>query len=837
MNGFSSIANRASFRYLGRHPWLTGLSLIGIALGVAVVVSIDLANASAQRAFELSAARVAGEATHQVVASESIDGDLYRMLRIELGLRRSAPVVEGYAVRGGRTVQVLGIDPFADRPFRPYASAPSDLDLGAFLGYEVVVLAPPAMGAVLGDTLHLSVAGRTYVATIGGVLVPQDAMSREATANLIVTDVGAAQRMFDLGGRLSRIDLILDDAAAAARVEAALPAGTRLVRSSARTETVDQLTAAFELNLNALSLLALIVAMFLIYNTITFSVVQRRPLLGRLRAIGVTRGEIFRQVVFEAVLLGVAGAGLGLLMGIVLAQGLVRLVTQTINDLYYVLEVRSVAVEPIVLLKAAGLGVAATAAAALAPAWEAASAPVHVVLQRSEEERRAHRRLPRLAAAGVAVAACAVAVLIVSGRHLVLSYVGLALVLAAFALLVPVATLWLARGARNVLGVPFGLIGRMAAQGVVHHLSRTSVAVAALSLAVAAAVGVGVMVGSFRDTVDDWLDHTLQADLYVQPPSSVFRLGQGVLEEDLVRRLAGVPGVRAVSSVRRMDIDLASGLVHLAAVDRGPGGGNIYRYTGGSPERIWERFSSGEYVLVSEPLAYRRGLTAGDTLELPTDRGPVPFPVAGVYYDYGSEQGTILMARRAFTRYFDASGLSGISVRAAPGADLSELADRLRDVIDQEVIIRSNRALREASLEVFDRSFAITTVLRVLVLLVAFAGVLSALMALQIERAREFAVLRAEGMTPGLLRKYLMLQTGVMGAISGLLAIPLGTVLAYILIFVINKRSFGWTLQFTVSADLLVQAVALAVAAALLAGIYPSRSLARTSTAETLRFE
>lgn len=832
---FASLRHRSSLRYLAGHPWLTGLSVLGIALGVAVVVAIDLANTSAQRAFDLSAERVTGRATHHVIASEAVHGDVYRMLRVDAGMRRSAPIVEGYGVRGGRTYQILGIDPFADRPFRPYASGGSELDLGAFVGGDAIVLVPPSMQG--RDTLHLSIGGREEVVTIGGHLVPGDAMSGEAVENLIVTDVGTAQRLFGLADRLSRIDLIIEDAGEADRIERMLPGGSRLVRSSARTETVEQMTAAFELNLNALSLLALVVAMFLIYNAITFSVVQRRALIGRLRAIGVTRGEVFRQVLFEALVMGVAGAAIGLLLGIVLAHGLVRLVTQTINDLYYALEVRDVVLEPIVLLKAAGLGVLATGAAAVAPAREAASSPVHVVLQRSEEETGTRRRLPALTAAGLVVASIAVVTLVVSGRNLVLSYVGLTLILAAFALLTPVLTLWLSRAMRCALGVPFGLVGRMAAQGVVHNLSRTSVAIAALSIAVAAAVGVGVMVGSFRDTVTDWLDYTLRADLYVQPPGSGVRAGRGLLQEDLMPKLARLSGVRGASSVRRLDLMLPFGRIELAAVEPSPAGEGPYRFTGGDPQRIWERFTSGASVLISEPLAYRASVGPGDSLDLPTDRGTERFEVAGVFYDYGSDQGTILMPRRLFSRHYEAQGLSGISLVVESGVDLSEMADRVRSTVGQDVVIRSNRRLREASLEVFDRTFAITTILRMIALLVAFVGVLSALMALQIEREHEFAVLRAEGMTPGLLGRYLALQTGVMGVIAGLLALPLGLALAYVLIFVINKRSFGWTLQFTAPPDILVQAFLLALAAAVLAGVYPSRALTRADPAAALRSE
>lgn len=830
-----SIAARAALRYLLRHPWLTVLSVLGIALGVAVVVSIDSANAGAKRAFDLSAERVTGRATHHIVGPSSIDGDLYRTLRVELGIRPSAPIVEGYVTYRGRAFQLLGIDPFSDRDFRPYTADVSDLDLESFLGSARTVLASPDLDAAAGDTLHLTIGGRTEIVTVGGFLIPEDETSREATRNLMVADIGTAQELLQMPGRLSRIDLILDGGAR--RIQEVLPDGIQLVSSGARTATLEQMTDAFELNLNALSLLALVVAMFLIYNAMTFSVVQRRPLIGRMRAIGISRRQIFAGVLLEAGVLGLVGSGLGLILGMWLAQGLVRLVTQTINDLYYVLEVRSAVTDVSVFVKGVLLGTVATMAAAVAPAREAAASPVGAVLQRSEEERRTIRRLPSLSAAGGAAATLATVVLLVSGRNLTLSYAGLVLLLAAFALLTPAATLVLGRMSRRLLGIPFGLIGRMSAQGVVQNLSRTSVAIAALAIAVAAAVGVGTMVQSFRGTVANWLDYTLQADLYVQPPGAGVRLTGATLDDDLPDRLRALPGVRGVSSVRRLDVVINGRQATLSAVEAGPGGAGSTRFTDGDSDDIWRAFRETDAVLVSEPFAYRHALERGDTLELPTDRGAVRVPVAGVFYDYGSDAGLVSMTRERFDTYFDAVGHSGISIYAEEGADLSMITQRIRDAADRRLSIRSNRGLREASLDVFDRTFAITAVLRVLALLVAFGGIVSALMALQIERSKEFAVLRAEGMTPGQVRRLLMLQTGLMGSVAGLLSIPLGIVLAYVLVYVINKRSFGWSLDFSIPPEVLLEAFIVAFVAAIIAGLYPAWKLSRADPAEALRGE
>jgi len=835
-------------RYLLQHPWLMGLSVLGVALGVAVVVAIDLANVSAERAFELSAETVAGKATHQVVgAGATLDEDVYRRLRVEHRYRQSAPVVQGYATVPGsnRTFQLLGVDPFAEGPFRPYAGPDADLELRTFMAQpNTAMMATPTaeeLGVQVGDTLTIDIEGVQHPLQVVALMQPDDERSRRATESLLITDIATAQSLLDLRGQLSRIDLIVPRGEAGDQVLADLRSvlgeGAQIRRSEARTETVEQMTRAFSLNLTALSLLALVVGAFLIYNTMTFSVVQRRSLIGRLRALGVTRREVFGLVLGEAALIGLVGTGVGLAGGIVLATGLVQLVTQTINDLYFVVTVRELSIAPFTLVKGTVLGLGMTLAAAVAPAREATNAPVSLILQRSEQETNVRALVPRLAALGGMLGTVGGVLLVASGQSIVWSYAGLLGIILAAALLAPAAIVGLARGLRPLMNALFGVLGRMAARGVVSTLSRTSVAIAALMVAIAATVGVGIMVDSFRGTVEAWLSHSLQADVYVQPPSLVFRRSNATLQPGVVEQIKATDGVSSSHTVRRVDVQADVGPTELVAVDPGPNTPDVYRFKAGDPEAVWDDFNAEDFVLVSEPYAYRYDVGVGDTLRLQTDRGAQALPIRAVFYDYGSDLGVVLTSRSTYTRYYDDRGVSGVAVNAASGQDVDALVDRIRTRTQgmQDVVAQSNVGLRESSMRIFDRTFTITTVLRLLAIVVAFIGVLSALMALQLEREREFGVLRATGMTPGQVGRYVTMQTGVMGFVAGLLSIPLGLALAYVLIFVINKRSFGWTLQLEVAPGILIQALLLGIVAALLAGAYPSWKMAQSNPANALR--
>lgn len=845
------ILRRAGLRSLIRHPWQALLSVVGVALGVGVVTAVDLANESAHRAFRIAAETVAGRATHRVVGGPAgIPEELYRTLRVGHRVRPSAPVVEGdvaVAGRPGETLLLVGVDPLAEAAFRAFSprfAAGGGLDF---------LMARPATGLLLpetaarlgvkaGGSLTVEAAGGITAVTLAGSLAAGDEVSRQGLDGVLVTDIATAQELLGMAGRLSRIDLILPEGgegeAVLRSLRALLPPGVEVVAAGARAGALDRMTRSFRLNLSALSLLALLVGMFLIYNTTTFSVVRRRRLIGMLRAVGVTRREIFLLVCGEAFLTGIAGTAAGLVLGLLLGEGITALVTRTINDLYFLLRVREVPLLPATLAKGALLGIGATLAAALPPALEATGAPPRAVLTRSDLELRARRLVPRAALAGIVAMAAGGALLLVEGGGLIASFAGLFVLVIGYALAVPAATAILAPLLGAVTARIAGAPGKMAARGVTASLSRTGVATAALVVAVSATIGVGIMVASFRLTVERWLENRLRADLYLSTAGTGTGRGRPPLDPALVERLAAVPGAAAVSMSRRVTIESADGLTELLALQIPESVFVGLRLREGRGEDAWLPFVRGEGVIVSEPYAYRHRIGKGDRLRLRTDRGEREFPVLGVYYDYGSDSGVVAMGRAGYLRFWNDPRVDGMGFYAAPGVTVAELAARLRERAGaSRVTVVSNRELRAASMAVFDRTFAITGVLRLLTVVVAFIGILSALMAMQVERTRELAVLRALGLTPGQLWGIVCGETGLMGLIAGLLSLPLGIVQAYVLVHVVNRRSFGWTMEMAVEPAILLQAILLSLAAALVAGGGPALSIARTPPALALREE
>ena len=842
-------------RYLLRHPWQSALMVLGITLGVAVAVAVDLANASATRAFDYSTDSVTGRATHQIVGGpQGLDESLYVELRRQgLGTEGilAAPIVSDYVYSpqlGDRPFQLLGVDPFAEAPFRNYLWGEGEAPIGELTALltrpGAVLLASETAdyyGLSVGDPLSLEVGGYQSEAVVAGRLVPADDLSRRTLAGLVLTDLATAQELTGRLGRLERIDLILpgDGVAATERLRSLLPPGAQIVEVAARTGTIEEMTAAFRLNLLALSLLALVVGLFLIYNTMTFSVVQRRPLFGTLRSLGVTRREVFALVLSEAFVVGVLGAVLGMGLGIVMGRGAVQAVTQTITDLYFAVTVQEIEIATSSLVKGALLGILATILAAAPPAWEAASVPARAALSRSGLEGKARRAVTRVGLGSLVLVILGLVLLAIPTRSLVISFSGTLSIIVAFAALTPLVTMVLMRAVTRPLGRIWGALGRMAPRNVVTSISRTAVAVAALMVAVSVTIGVSLMIGSFRTTVVAWLDQVLQGDVYVSAPSRTSTQASTPLDPAVLPVVEVWPGVERVDLLRTVTVESPGGPISVFAVDN-PNFGDRPFVTGDlSSEEIWAAMQDGA-VVVSEPYANLVDLPRkGGSVTLYTSEGPREFPVAGIYYDYVTSSGIVSMSLDTYRRLWNDETVTALSVRLEPGVDADAVTRELGDALApvQRLFVRPNQALRDEALVIFDRTFAITGALQLLATVVAFIGVLSALLSLLLEKQREVGILRAVGLTARQLWGLVMLETGLMGAVAGLLAMPTGFALSLILIYIINRRSFGWTLQMQVDPAPFLTALAVAVVAALLAGIYPARKMGRMLTAEALRYE
>lgn len=836
---------RASFGYLLRHPWQLTLAVLGIAVGVAVMVAVDLANASARKAFLLSMDAVMGKATHQVIGGpRGVPESLYVDLRVEHAIRAIAPVVEGAVYIDGAAFSVMGVDLFAERQVRDFTlqavAAEADgqtFDEALLRGF----LVEPGTAAVSsdtaseisledGDSFELVAGSRVHSARLIAVFEGGESGGLD---RLLVADIATAQEWLGTAGWLSRIDVRAgDDGVDLETLKAALPAGARVLSAAGRTRATADMSDAFMTNLTAMSLLALLVGLFLIFNSVSFSVMQRRGLIGVLRALGLSRRQLLAMLLAEAGLIGLCAAAIGVVFGMALGEALLELVARTINDLYYRVSVTDVRVEPWSIAKGFAAGVLAALLAAAGPAWEATSYPPQLALTRSALEHRARRAVPVVAMVGLGLIAAAIIVIILSGADLVAGLTAVFLLIMGLALLIPLFV----RIGTNVL-VPLadrigGVWARMAVAGISAGLSRTAIAIVALTVAVSATVGVSVMVNSFRDSVSEWLEGTLRADLYA--------VGRGgPMEPGLVEAVRALEGVEAVSTSRQVWLEDEQGRRLLRVIDMAPGSYAGVEILDGDPAQMWPRWETQDIVLVSEPYAFQHGVAAGDAITLPTEAGPRDFTIAARFQSFDVNASVMLMSRATYARHYDDDSVDSVGIYLAGGTNAEAMADAVRNLAPGggELRVRSNADLRQRSLQIFDRTFVITDVLYWLALGVAFIGILSAMLALQLERTREFATLRALGMTSRQVGSMIMTQTGVIGLLSGLASIPLGIVMAVMLIKVINRRAFGWRIDVAIAPEILAIAVLFAIGAAVLAGLYPAYRAGRSRPAIAMREE
>lgn len=836
------LLNRASLRFYLRHPWQLGLAVAGISLGVGVFVGVALATDSAARAFDLSAALVRGGTSHRLVPiGADLDENVYRELVVDRNVASAAPVIEtdvGIVGHAGLRVPLLGVDPTQEgalRSFAAFAPGRSEGDLTRLMTDPDTVLLPAALaaeiGAQTGATLTLQTGRREAVVRVLGTVgnLAGDVQAEPP----VIADIATAQELLGMQGRITRIDMRLT-AREAAELAAAPPAGTLLVPAGEQRAAFDELAAAFRTNLTALGLLALVVGTFLIYSTMSFAVLQRRSTLGVLRAIGVTPRELLTSVLAEALVLAAVATGLGLLLGRGLADSLVGLVLRTIGDIYFSSAVEAAAPSRWIYVQGAALGIAATLFAGLKPAVDAARATPASALGRVGLERRARIGAVRAAVLAVPLLALSGAVLAFGPKNLIAAFGALFAVLAAGALLTPLATVALMTGLERLFGRFLGLPVVIAIRGVSASLSRTGVATAALAVAVATVNGVGLMIGSFRESLSSWLQTTLTADIYVTvDPSAPLELSA-----DSLAALRRVPGVAGVSLARSTLLPTPIGEVAIRAVEPGARGFGLTIVTGNSGEAL-AALAGGHAVVASERLMFARQLAVGDEMELPSPAGPQRLAIAGAYRDFNTGNYTIVMALDRYRAVWKDQTITGLGVDLARDADGGGVEAAVRATIGREsgVRVRSSSGIEELSLEVFDRTFKITEVLRLLAAVVAFLGVLSSLLAIELERAHELGVLRALGFRPRDLVANLLAQTGLLGVAAGVVAVPLGASLAALLVYVINRRAFGWSMDFVPTAQPLLAGLALAIGAALLAGVYPSWRASRVALSAALREE
>jgi putative ABC transport system permease protein len=820
---------------------LFGLTIFGVALGVASVLSIQILNRNALAAFAGSVHAIRGDADLTVIGrGPAIPESLYMAILATPGVAAASPLVQIEVALEGRDdffLQILGVDLLAPSTL-PWRGAPPDVQ--AALAIPGWVAITPDLARALarheGDSLAVTSGSRRAVLRVGA-LVDFRRVSPVASTRLAVMDIAQAQARLGVPGTLSQVDVRLAEGASRAviarEIERRLGGAAQALTPEQRERQAASLLAAFRLNLTALSLISLFVGAFLVASSTLASLVRRRRELGLLRSIGASRTQVGSIVLAEISLLALLGVAIGLPIGYWVAAANVRTVSATLSNLYLLQEIEKLVLPPGIAALAALVGIGGALLGALAPALETARRDPRALLAAFPLHERLGERAGALAAAAAGIAgAGALVYLLAEGRW---TPAGFAVALAAL-LAVPLATpLVLLSGARAVRVHRFGLWYGVRALG--ERLPVTAFAVAALAVAISMLFGITILVGSFRDTVRMWIESTARADVYVSTASWARGRREASMDSALIATLRALPGVRAMDRLRQLDVGFGDRRLVLSGIDIGlPAGEARFPLLEGDTDDAIERLRDGGEVLIGEPLARRSHLGVGDTLRVYGPLGPVGLRVAGVYYDYTTESGTATVDLRAMEHRFGAGPINNVALYAERGVDPERLVDEIRVRLPRAPLnARSNRALRREVLAIFDQTFAVTRLLQAMCLLIAVCGIALALLVQARERASELALYRALGATRGQIL-WMFVGKGLgMSAFGLLLGAAGGAALAFTLLFLINRDYFGWTLSLVWPWRALAGQVALIVAAALAASLYPALRASQTPATQLSR--
>ena len=841
-------------RYAARHRLLALLNILSVALGVAVYLAIQIANQSANGAFAATIDVVAGKAELQITrAGAGVPETLFPRVAREAGISAATPLVRGVVTLPdypGEYLQILGLDIFTNEAFRTFELndfAAGDFDFQRWLaGPNTIGVAPEFAqrhGLKAGDTIRAQVDGADRALQIGFLLSASGPAALDE--HFAAMDIGWAQELFARGGTVSAIQLQLDDPAqveeVAERLRALVPPDASVATPAQRSQQVTKMLGGFQLNLTAMSLVSLLVGMFLIYNTVSASVVRRRHELGILRSLGVTRNEIRALFLGEALVLGGLGVLVGLAGGVVLAQVLVGAVAQTISSLYVLLSVTTVVATPWMFGSAAALGFLSVILAAWLPAAAAARMDPVRALRAGSIIEQAKSLSPGWRWTGLAGLSAGVvsSVLALTSGPPWLGFGAAFFVLTGFSFLVPEITLGFSAAAAAFFR--WRKIGpveaKIAAANVSRALVRNAVTIAALAAAVAMAIGVSVMVFSFRQTVETWIEQTLVADLFFAPASNQIVGPSSFFPQAAIDFLERHPGVAEIDTFREMTMQLGDKAVAVAVV-RGTARRQL-RFLRGDAAAILQGFARGDGVLISESFARRNSVRDGAELELATPEGPRRFLVLGTFYDYTRDQGVVYMNANTFLPIWKDDRVNSVATYLRPGASAEAVTAEFRAEFSRtgQFIVWSNRELRTRVFEIFDQTFAVTYVLRTIAVLVAIVGICLTLTTLITERARELGLMRAVGASAGQLRKLLLWESGMIGLLAAVVGLLSGICLSFVLTGVINRAFFGWTIQMAIPWSALALTPLWIVGAALVAGIIPAWRAGRLTIAEAIREE
>ena len=843
-----------SWPYFRKHVLRTILTVAGIVLGVAVFVGMHTANQSVLFAFSTTVDRIAGKTELQVTAGETgFEEDVLEKAQSAASVRVAVPAIEAVVdtnLTGQGNLLVLGVDMTGDRTLRDY-----DLDSGddAAIDDPLVFLAQPdsiILTRPFAAANHLGVNSKISLGTVLGPrqftvrgIMKAGGLTSAFGGNIAIMDVYAAQKVFGRGRTFDRVDIGLATGHSVTEAErelkALLGAGFEIQPPSGRGQQFEAMLAAYSMMVNISSLFALFIGMFIIYNSFAIAVTQRRSEIGILRALGATRAQIRWLFLGESAVTGVIGSIGGVVFGMLIARGIAASIGTLINDVYGVAQrAGDVATSPALLMSALAIGVATSIVAALIPARNAARVdPVHALQKGKYQTLSSAESRWRVALAAIA---CVVSVgCLVFSQVRAAFYVGYALAVVVALLLSPMLSVALARALRPLLKAARPVEGALAADSLIQAPRRTSASVAAVMLSLALVVAFAGMARASYDSIIGWMETAFNPELFVAPSQNIV-IRTIRFPESMHDELAAVPGIARVQSVRDARIVFRGTPIMVVAVDVKSISETARREPiDGNADDMYRRTAAGDALMVSDNLAQLQHLRVGEILELPAPYGTIRLPVAGIVLDYSDQQGTILMDRTLFQKYWHDDSVNIFRVYLAPGVNVPDVRQRILEHYSgkRQVFVLTNQELKNYILKVTDQWFGLTSVQIAVAVLVAILGIVNTLTVSITDRRRELGVLQAVGGMHAQIRRTIWIEALSIGALGLILGFVLGAINLYYILEIVHRDIAGMRLDYQFPTTVVAALIPTILIAAFIAALWPAESAVRGSLVEALEYE
>ncbi|MDA8083381.1 MAG: FtsX-like permease family protein [Nitrospiraceae bacterium] len=801
--------------------FLTVLSIVGVALGIGLFSGVKVASDRAVSSFDADISGINPRTNYEILDTSGLDfrEEIYRKVREKNDASFPLLEIKGYLPAFRETIDIRGLDTVR-------VSGYLDMPTGAGSGYAdyfrtvngILITKRFAHEHRLkkGDLLKALVYDRAFDLKVVDLLdmppLPQ---------NTFIMDIGNFQEYLGRVGWLSGIDLIADEAKAA-EIRQALPRSLAIGRKERAIEDQKALIKSFRYNLEFISLIAILVGVFLLYNTVFISVVKRRTEIGILRGLGIGKRTVVALFLLHGLFLGLIGSALGIVFGQAFAYVAAGAVEKTISTMYGAISIRDFAMTRGDILLSFVVGILVSLVASAVPAFEAAGTrPVESAREGTFEAGR-RERLSHHPLFGMAVVISGGILAYIEYRYMpfdfpFLAYAGILAIILGFTVLSPVYLSLLLRAFGRISGRLFGSTGIITAGDMQGSIYRFSVALMSVAISSALIISLFTLIFSFRNSLKGWIGRNITADVYIKPLSCTSNFCYFPLSEDLVKEVGSAPGVAFVDRFRTLMIDfkgrkIVAGFGERAALQERlhrPGTG---RYPG-----------DGRSIGVSTYLATRYGLRKGETVHLDTPAGRKAFVIGDVFSSYSTSSGFVYLDRRWLKEYWGLDDTTQLGIYLDKGVDAEAFIRRLEGTLQPRysVGVMNARQLKDGVLAIFDRTFAITYAIELISILVSLIGVVNTLLALVLERKREISILRYLGADWTQLRAMLLLSAGITGIAGIALGAVIGPAMSVIFIEVINKISFGWEIHIRLPLlHLLLTSLGLFLAI-LLAGMIP----------------